>query len=124
GQGAAQGGGQGEDPVGEGVGDLVGGASFGQGDDEAEPGGPRGQGGYRALVALADDEVALPVAGHGPVGGLGGPFADADQAGDPGPAGVVARAGAALAGPAAAQRLVDLGAQAALALHEQRLVDR
>src|SRR5215469_11118931 len=40
GQRAAQRGGQGADPVGERVGDLVRGTAVGQGDDQAEPGGP------------------------------------------------------------------------------------
>ena len=71
GQGAAQRLGQGEDPVGQGVGGLVRGAALGQGDNQAEPGGPLGQGGDRALAGPADNQVAFPVAGHGPVGRLG-----------------------------------------------------
>jgi hypothetical protein len=76
-----------------------------------------------AVLPLADDEVAFPVAGHGAVFCLGGPLADGDDAGDRAALVRVAAAPAAAPAAAAAQRLVQLGAQAALALHEQRLVD-
>ena len=33
-----------------------------------------------ALHALAEEQVAFPVAGHGPVVGFGGPFADVERA--------------------------------------------
>ena len=34
-------------------------------------------------VTGPDDQIAFPVAGHGPVGDLGGPFGDQDHPGDP-----------------------------------------
>src|SRR5581483_5483018 len=43
-------------------------------------------GGDGTLLAGADDEVALPVARHGPVGGLGGTLGDVDHRGDLGAA--------------------------------------
>ena len=61
------------------------------------------------------------MAGHGPVVGLGGPFADHHHVLDmPGPA--IAAAGAA-PGPAGAQAAGQLAAQLTPALHVQRLVD-
>ena len=71
-----------------------------------------------------DDQVALPVAGDGAVGGLGGPLADHHLLGDE------ALAARADAGPGDAQRPAgaqargQLAGQRAAALHEQRLVDR
>jgi hypothetical protein len=35
------------------------------------------EGGHRAHP-LPEDQIAFPVAGHGPIVGLGGPFADVD----------------------------------------------
>ena len=69
--------------------------------------------------------IRLPsqVAGDRLVGGLGGPFADVDHVGDPGLL-RACRAARDPAGPAAAQRLLQQGAQLAAGLAVQRLVDR
>ena len=74
-------------------------------------------------VALADDQVALPVPGHRPVVGLGRTLADVDHVRDPVlplpglTAGVAQR-------PPGAQTPGQLTAQRAARLHIQRLVDR
>ena len=74
--------------------------------------------------SMPEDQVALPVAGDGAVGGLGGPLADHHLVGDE------ALAARADAGPGDAQRPAgaqargQLARQRAAALHEQRLVDR
>src|SRR5689334_1418348 len=67
GQGAAQRLGEGGDVRGERGGDGLGGVAVGQGDDQAVAGGALGEGDHRGLVRGADDQVAFPVAGHGPV---------------------------------------------------------
>jgi hypothetical protein len=61
------------------------------------------------------------VAGHGPVGGLGGTFADHDHVLDA--AGVRTTAPGAALGPPGAQATGQLPAQLTAALHEQGLVD-
>ena len=48
----------------------------GQVQQDREPGGALHQGADRRAVAGAEDQVALPVPGHGPVGDLGGALAD------------------------------------------------
>ena len=60
--------------VGEPVGDVVGGLVV-ELDQHPHPGGALDQGGDRAGAVGADDQVAFPVAGHGPVVGLGGTLA-------------------------------------------------
>jgi hypothetical protein len=64
-------GGQGRDVFGEAPGDVFGvpGVDL---DQHPVAGGALDQGGHGAGAARADDQVALPVAGHGPVAGLGG----------------------------------------------------
>ena len=98
-------------------------AVIGHLDEHREPGGALDEGGDLGTPTTADDQVALPEAGHGPVGGLGRALADVDHADDGSPAhrGAGARhpAGAALA-----QRKSELGAQLAPGLQVQRLVDR
>jgi hypothetical protein len=88
-----------------------------------EPAGPLDESADRR-AAQAEDEVAFPVAGDGPVDGFGGPLADHDLFGDepfPAPAG---------AGPGDAQRPAgpqtrgQLALQRSSALDEQRLIDR
>ena len=68
-------------------------AAGGQRDRHRVAGGPLDQGRHRRPTGLADHQVALPGAGHGPVAGLGGAGVDAGHTHDPGP-----RAGAASAG--------------------------
>ena len=60
-------------------------AAVGQVQQHHVAGGALDEGADRGPAVLADDEVAFPVAGHGPVVGLGGPFADHDHVGDAGP---------------------------------------
>ena len=64
-------------------------------------GGALDQGAHRGAAVLAQDEVALPVAGHGPIGDLGGTLRDHHHAGDRAP--VVHRGPGATRGPAGAQ---------------------
>ena len=86
-------------------------------------GGPLNQGAHGGIAVLADDQVAFPVPGHGPVLDLGGPLADHDHARDPALGSRSGACGAAL-GPPAAQAASQLTAQLTPALDEQRLVDR
>ena len=69
--------------------------------------------------------VPFPVAGHGPIDGLGRALADIDHAGDlaarPRRTATVRTAAVGFAAP---DRGGALGAQAALALYEHSLVDR
>jgi hypothetical protein len=121
GDAAGQPGGQRADGFAYGLLDQVRVTAFGQVQKQQVADGPLDQGADRGAADLADDQVAFPVAGHGPVPGLGGTFADHHHVLDvPGPA--VAAAGAA-PGPARAQAPGQLPAQLAAALHVQRLVD-
>ena len=102
------------------VGDGGGGVVVGQMEQQHEPGDAFDQGPDRGPAAGAEDEVAFPMAGHDPVGGLGGTFGDVDHAlqlrlGLP-PLGFAAD-------PAGAQRLFDLLGQLAL-VGLEGLVDR
>ena len=94
------------------------GAVVGQREQQAEPGGALGQ--HPDLGAGgAQQQVAFPVAGHGPVAGLGGPLGDVD------PVGELARAVAVLAGGVLVAQVLDqFGFQAAAALDVERRVDR
>lgn len=75
-----------------------------------------------AATALAEDEIALPMARHRAVVDLGGPLGDVDHPRDPSPA---IDAAALLAGGAPrAKASGQLTALLAPALDEQRLVDR
>lgn len=103
-----------------GQGDLV--VPVGQVQQQAVPAAALDQGGDRR----ADDQIAFPVPGHRPVGGLRRPLADLDQIQDPRrpsrpglglPAGLTQRS-------PGAQTLGQLSAQRTPALHEQRLIDR
>jgi hypothetical protein len=73
------------------------------------------------LAVLADDQVAFPVARHGPVRGLGRALADHHHVAEPSSV-VTASAGTA-PGPAGAQAAGQLAAQLTATLHIQRLVD-
>ena len=89
-----------------------------------EPAGAFDQGDHRALARAAQQQVALPVARHRPVLGLGRPRRDPDVLGDPQshpfrPAGLGLSLGA-----LCAQVRGQLGLEGAFGLHEQRLVDR
>jgi hypothetical protein len=64
-------------------GDLLGLVALGQGDQHRVAGGALHQRGDRGGVALADQKVTLPVAGHRAILGLGGPLGDVDHVGDP-----------------------------------------
>jgi len=83
-------------------------------------GGALDQGADRRPAVLADQEIAFPVAGHGPVIGLGGPLADHHHALH---MGVTAPLAGPALGPPGAQATGQLTAQLAAALHIQRLVD-
>ena len=74
-------------------------------------------------VVLADDQIALPVAGDGAVISLGGALCDVDHVRDPvaALAGLAARATQRPPGP---QALGQIAAQRAAGLDVQRLVDR
>src|SRR5204863_3634335 len=80
------------------------------------------EGADERAVAFADQEVALPVAGHRPVGDLRWAFRDRDHAGDPALPGRPAPWFAARA--AAAQVAGQVFAQPPPGLHVERLVDR
>jgi hypothetical protein len=88
-----------------------------------EPGRALDQGPDRGAVQ-PDDQVSFPVAGHGPVRGLGGPLADHD----PGCHELLAAAACAGPGdakrPAGAQARCQLAPQRSAALDVQGLVDR
>ena len=90
--------------------------------EHGEPGRPLDQGADGGAVE-PDDEVALPVAGHGPVFGLRRPLADHDLGSDK----LLAPSRGPCPGdtqrPAGAQAGHQLTAQGASALDEQRLVD-
>jgi len=75
----------------------------------------------RGAVVLADDQIALPVTGYGPVLGLGRALRDVDHVRDAAST-LNAAAGPTLS-PAGAETAVQLPAQLAPALDEQRLVD-
>jgi hypothetical protein len=91
--------------------------------EHREAAGPLDEGADRR-AAQAEDQVALPMARDGPVGGFNGPLADHDLVGDE------ALAAAARAGPGDAQRPAgpqargQLALQRSPALDEQRLIDR
>jgi hypothetical protein len=72
---------------------------------------------------VAEDQVALPVAGHRAVIGLGGTLADVDHVGDLIAALVGAPAGASER-PPGAQALGQIAAQRAAGLDIERLIDR
>ena len=76
GEGAFEFGGQGGHGGGECVTDGLGVAIAGQVDEQDVAGGAFDQGADLGSLVFADDEVAFPVAGYGPVGGFGGAFAD------------------------------------------------
>jgi len=60
---------------------VLGLVAVGQRDEHREAGGPLDERGDRRLVALADQQVALPVAGHPALVGLGRPVADVHDVG-------------------------------------------
>ena len=65
--------------LGQGSGYDIGGVTLGQADEHHEPARAFDQGGHGAH-ALAEEQVAFPVAGHRPVLGLGGSLTDVDGA--------------------------------------------
>ncbi len=71
--------GQRPDGIHQGVPDVFGAAAVGQVQEHHAAGGAFDEGADRRSAVLADDQVALPVAGDGPVFGLGGTFADHAQ---------------------------------------------
>ena len=91
----------------------------GQVQQQHEPGGPLDQGADRGPPGRSDDQVAFPVAGHGPVRYLGGPLADHDHAGDLALA--ISRPARPTAGPPAAQAAGQLPAQLTASLDIQAL---
>ena len=94
----------------------------GQGDEQDVAGLTLDEGADRRAVGLADDEVALPVAGDRPVLDLGWPLAEQDHVRQ-----FAARscsAGRSPSSAAGAQTARQLSSQGAPALHEQRLIDR
>ena len=80
--------------------------------------------GSRSRHPLAEEQVAFPVAGHRPVVGLGGPFADVERAAELALAVHHRVAQRPAGGVSAAQIAGQLLAQRASGLHEQRQVDR
>ena len=89
---------------------------------EHEAGGAFHEGANGAAPAFAEDEVAFPVARHGPVINLGGSFGDVDHPRDASPA--VGGAALLAAGASGAQASGQLTTQFAAALDEKGLVDR
>lgn len=73
--------GQLQDPAAEGGDDLVRGAPVGQRHEHHVAARPFDEGGHCG-VAGADHQVAFPMAGHGPIGDLGGSFAAVDDVGE------------------------------------------
>ena len=65
--------------------DLLGDAAVGEVQQHHVAGGALDEGADRGRGVLADDQVAFPVAGHGPVFDLGWPFADHHHARGCGP---------------------------------------
>jgi hypothetical protein len=65
------------------VSDQFGGVAVGQVQQHRVVRGPLHQGADRGQVFAADDQIALPVAGHGPILGLGRTFGDVDHVRDP-----------------------------------------
>ena len=88
-----------------------------------EAAGALDQGADRRAVD-ADDQVALPVARDGAIGGLGGPLADHHLLADEALAALADAGPGDAQRPAGAQARGQLAGQRAAALHEQRLVDR
>jgi len=76
----------GRDRLGHGGFDVHRGAAVGEVQQQHKPSGPLDDGAHGAAAALAQDEVAFPVAGHGAISDLGGPFGDHDHVRDPAPA--------------------------------------
>ena len=92
-------------------------------DEHPHPGGAFDQGGHRAGAVGADDQVAFPVAGHGPVVGLGGPFGDVDHPHDLRPRRRHPASWSA-SGTPCTQARGEFFAQLTFGLDEDRLVDR
>ena len=92
-------------------------------DQHAEAGGALHHAGHRAGAAGADDQVAFPMAGNGPVLDLGGPLGDVDHPEILRCAGLSPAVGAA-PGSTRTQACRQLFAQLAFGLHEDGLVDR
>jgi hypothetical protein len=63
-------------------GDVLGLVVVGQRHEHGEAAGALDQRADRGGVALADEQVAFPVAGHPALVGLGGPLGDVDHVGD------------------------------------------
>jgi hypothetical protein len=105
------------------VADGFGGAPVGQVDEHHVAGGALDEGADRRRAVGADDQVAFPVPGHGPVADVGRALTDHDhRVADPGRAGggVAARRAA---GAPGAQRGSDITAQTAAGLQVESLVD-
>jgi len=91
------------------------------GDEEDVAGLALDEGADGRVVGRADEEIALPVSGHGPVRRFGRPLADEDHVADR-----AAQGSAAVGsppGPPRAQATGQLGPQGTPTLHEERLVD-
>ncbi len=123
GQRAAQLLGQGADGRDHGVADCGSAVPAGQMHQQYESGAALDQGADRGAAVRAQDQVALPVPGHGSVVGFSRAFADRDDVGEGGLAcgGAAPRSAHRPAGP---QLLVQVSAQMPAALDVQRLVDR
>jgi hypothetical protein len=91
----------------------------GQGEQQRETGAALGEHPHLGQTGLAQQQIAFPVSGYGPVCGLGRSLGDVHRIGQP------TRTQAGLAGTAlAAQMSGELGLEAASTLHVQRAVDR
>ncbi len=124
GQGLAQVLGQGLDGGQKTVADRDRTVALGQVDQHREPGLSLDEGGDGRATVRPQDQIALPMSWHGPVGNLGGSLADQDHVRDLARGALHSRASRASHGPAGAQVLVQVSTQMATALDIQRLVDR
>ena len=101
----------------DGVADRGGAVAVGQVQQQGEAGGAFDEGADGGPVLGAGDQVAFPVAGHGPVGDLGRPVGDHDHVRDAGADRCAGRRGAGFAQrPPGAQAAGQLPAQRAPAL--------
>ena len=98
--------------------------AVGQGEQDRVAGGAFHERADGAFVGAPADQVALPMAGHGPVGDLGGPFVDHDHRFAKARTPASPLAARAAHGAAPSQRLGEILSQFARALHVDGLVDR
>ena len=106
------------------VADLFGAVAARQVQQHHEPGAAFDQGADGGGVVRAEDQIAFPVSGHGPIFDLGGPLGDHQCVGDVSPFSAPVRpALGAAQRPPGAQTTSQLAAQLAAALDVKLLVD-